>query len=188
MVKTLEQLKPASYGPFYAAGLYPKLADIFRRHGYALAVHGSVGTDFDLIAVPWVEDAADPETIAAEVNTAFAAKFSRLDFEVRPHGRITYKLAISFGTCALDISFTPRARWLPIETAPRDGTWVLMLFKPPRTPIANPHFESFAGIQFVARWHGSSEWCFAAPVGMGGFPDEWLQGWRPMPSNREVVE
>lgn len=106
--KTLEQLKPASYGPFYAAGLYPKLADIFRRHGYALAVHGSVGTDFDLIAVPWVDGAADPETVALEVDTAFAAKFSRVDPEMRAHGRIVYKLAISFGSCALDISFTPR--------------------------------------------------------------------------------
>lgn len=49
-------MKPANNAPFYAAGLYPKLADIFRSHGYALAVHGSVGTDFDLIAVPWVKE------------------------------------------------------------------------------------------------------------------------------------
>jgi hypothetical protein len=107
--KTLEQLKPTSYGPFYAAGIYPKLADIFRRHGYALAVHGSVQNDFDLIAVPWVEDAGDPETIATEVNEKFAAKFARQDHVVRAHGRIVYKLAISFGDCALDISFTPRS-------------------------------------------------------------------------------
>jgi hypothetical protein len=106
--KTLEQLKPASYGPFYAAGLYPKLADIFRRHGYALAVHGSVGTDFDLIAVPWTEEAADHEPIIAEVEKLCAAKFARLGSEKRPHGRVTYKLAMSFGDCALDISFTPR--------------------------------------------------------------------------------
>lgn len=108
MPKTLEQLKPSSYGPFYAAGLYPALADIFRRHGYALAVHGSVGTDFDLIAVPWIDDAGEPEAIVAEVNEKFAAKFARQYPEVRAHGRVTYKLAISFGDCALDISFTPR--------------------------------------------------------------------------------
>jgi hypothetical protein len=108
-VKTLEQLKPASYGPFYAAGIYPKLADIFRRHGYALAVHGSVQNDFDLIAVPWVENAGEPEAVVTEVNAAFAATFSRPDPAVRAHGRIAYKLAISFGDCALDISFMPRA-------------------------------------------------------------------------------
>jgi hypothetical protein len=107
--KTLEQLKPAGYGPFYAAGIYPKLADIFRKHGYALAVHGSVNTDFDLIAVPWVAGAGDPEAIAAEVNEKFAAKFARQDPEVRAHGRIVYKLAMSFADCSLDISFTPRS-------------------------------------------------------------------------------
>lgn len=106
--KTLDQLKPATWGPFYAAGLYPKLADIFRRHGYALAVHGSVGTDFDLIAVPWVEDAGEPEAIVREIEDKFAAKFARLGSEDRAHGRITYKVALSFGDCALDISFTPR--------------------------------------------------------------------------------
>lgn len=107
-MKTLEQLKPASYGPFYAAGIYPKLADIFRRHGYALAVHGSVQSDFDLIAVPWVEDAGEHEAIIAEVEKLVAAKFARLGSESRAHGRVTYKLAMSFGDCALDISFTPR--------------------------------------------------------------------------------
>lgn len=108
MPKTLEQLKPASYGPFYAAGIYPKLADIFRRYGYALAVHGSVATDFDLIAVPWVAEASDHEPVIAEVEKLVAAKFARLDSVQRAHGRVTYKLAMSFGDCALDISFTPR--------------------------------------------------------------------------------
>ena len=106
--KTLEQLKPASYGPFYAAGIYPRLADIFRRHGYALAVHGSVQNDFDLIAVPWVENVSGHETVIAEVEKSVAAKFARLGSSRRPHGRTTYKLAMSFGDCALDISFTPR--------------------------------------------------------------------------------
>jgi len=27
-------MKPANNGPFYAAGLYPKLAEVFREHGY----------------------------------------------------------------------------------------------------------------------------------------------------------
>src|SRR5271154_4799160 len=47
-----DSVKPANNGPFYAAGLYPKLAEVFRSHGYALAVHGSLASDFDLVAVP----------------------------------------------------------------------------------------------------------------------------------------
>jgi hypothetical protein len=102
-------LKPANYGPFYAAGLYPKLAEIFRAHGYALAVHGSLANDFDLIAVPWIAEAGEPQVIAEEIQKRFAARFSRCDEpSARPHGRIAYKLALSFDNCSLDVSFTPR--------------------------------------------------------------------------------
>lgn len=107
-------MKPANYGPFYAAGLYPKLAEVFRSHGYALAVHGSLANDFDLIAVPWVDIASDPQAVADECNTRFAAKFSKVDHVTKPHGRIAYKLHLSFGDCALDISFTPRG---PVHAA-----------------------------------------------------------------------
>lgn len=108
-------MKPANYGPFYAAGLYPKLAEVFRAHGYALAVHGSLANDFDLIAVPWVENASHPQEVAEDCNAKFAAKFSVADSDPRPHGRIAYKLNLSFGDCALDVSFTPRV-------APETGT------------------------------------------------------------------
>lgn len=102
-------MKEPNWGPFYAAGLYPGLAEIFRAHGYALAVHGSVARDFDLVAVPWVDQAADPQKVVDAVASKYAAKFARYDDPTpRPHGRIAYKLALSFENCALDISFTPR--------------------------------------------------------------------------------
>lgn len=110
-------MKPAGYGPFYAAGLYPKLAEIFRSHGYALAVHGSVSTDFDLIAVPWVEEAGEPADVIAECLSKFA--FEKLGDQDRPtpkpHSRCAYTLHLSFGDCRLDISFTPRTGnyWSP---------------------------------------------------------------------------
>jgi len=37
-MKTPDQIKP-TYGPVYAAAMYPDLAAIFQRHGYALARH-----------------------------------------------------------------------------------------------------------------------------------------------------
>ena len=103
-------MKPANNAPFYAAGLYPKLAEIFRSHGYALAVHGSVGTDFDLIAVPWVDEAGDPADVIKEVTSKFA--FDKIPDQhkptPKPHSRLAWKLFLSFGDCSLDISFTPR--------------------------------------------------------------------------------
>jgi hypothetical protein len=103
-------MKDPNNGPFYAAGLYPQLAKVFREHGYALAVHGSVGRDFDLIAVPWVAEAGDPQDVIAACLAKFA--FDKIPgqtvYSPRAHSRIAYKLHLSFGDCALDISFTPR--------------------------------------------------------------------------------
>jgi hypothetical protein len=106
-------MKGSNYGPFYAAGLYPALSDLFRRHGYALAIHGSVASDLDLIAVPWVEDAKDPAEVIAHVQKAYGSTFAERDKEPcvpqpKPLGRIAYKVHMSFGHCALDISFTPK--------------------------------------------------------------------------------
>lgn len=105
-------MKDANYGPFYAAGLYPKLAEVFRKHGYALAVHGSLARDFDLIAVPWVDSAGDPLDIIEELLRTFAAERvpDQRTPTQKPHGRIAYKLHLSFGDCSLDISFTPKSK------------------------------------------------------------------------------
>lgn len=102
---------PPSYAPVYAAALYPDLAALFRRHGYALAVHGSLQRDFDLIAVPWVAGpVSSPKAVFDEILSAFAPV--RLLSElgtVKPHGRIAWTVSIGHGQCACDISFLPRA-------------------------------------------------------------------------------
>ena len=103
-------MKDPNNGPFYAAGLYPKLAKVFREHGYSLAVHGSLACDFDLIAVPWTESAGAPQDVIDECLKKFA--FEKIPGQgkptPKPHSRLAYKLHLSFGDCALDISFTPR--------------------------------------------------------------------------------
>lgn len=101
-------MKPANLGPFYAAGLYPKLAEVFRAHGYALAVHGSLACDFDLIAVPWADEAtSDPAVVVAELLEKFAFKKEADGPTLKPHGRVAYNIALSFADCRLDVSFMP---------------------------------------------------------------------------------
>ena len=108
MSKTADQLKP-NYGPVYAAAMYPGLCPIFHRHGYALAVHGSLARDFDLIAVPWAEEISDPEVVLAEVTKEFAVRVIDVPnrIEVKNHGRIAYTLSCGFGDCSIDLSFFP---------------------------------------------------------------------------------
>jgi hypothetical protein len=85
-------MKPANFAPAYL-GLYPELAEVTRSHGYALAAHGSMARDFDLICIPWIEDASEPDVVVKAI--------------IREHGRIVYTLSISFGECFLDFSFMP---------------------------------------------------------------------------------
>jgi hypothetical protein len=98
-------MKNANNAPLYV-GMYPGLAEICRKHGYALSVHGSVARDFDLIAVPWADNPSEPQAVVNEIVSTFAV----LDrgFEVKNHGRICYVLVVSFGECFLDLSFMPR--------------------------------------------------------------------------------
>lgn len=95
-------MKPASIAPLYCA-LYPAVAEICRKHGYALAIHGSMGRDFDLICVPWSEQVSAPEAVLKDITTEFAVGKPL----TKNHGRLSYAVSISFGECFFDMSFLP---------------------------------------------------------------------------------
>ena len=104
MSKKAEEIQP-NYAPVYAA-MYPKLAKVFQKHGYALAVHGSLAKDFDLIAIPWVEEPTDSEKVIEDITKQFAIRQIGKPFG-KPFGRLAYSLSITFGDCQLDLSFFP---------------------------------------------------------------------------------
>lgn len=96
-----------SFAPAYAAAMYPELAAIARRHGYALAVHGSLARDLDLVAIPWVEEAGDPDSLLDEITATFAVQRLR-GMGVKPHGRLAFTLCVGFGQCSIDLQFVAR--------------------------------------------------------------------------------
>lgn len=98
-------MKPASFAPVYV-GMYPELAEVARKHGYALAIHGSLARDFDLICVPWVEMPSTPQTVVEDMEKSFALHREGSP-RIREHGRLVFSLCISFGECFVDLSFTP---------------------------------------------------------------------------------
>lgn len=102
-MKALSELKP-NFAPVYAAAMYPGLAAIFQRHGYALAVHGSLARDMDVIAVPWTETVSEPSAVLSDVTTEYAVRVIGEPVQ-KPHGRIAYTLSVGFGQCAIDLSF-----------------------------------------------------------------------------------
>lgn len=104
-MKTVKELKP-NYAPVYAAAMYPDLCKIFQKHGYALAVHGSLARDFDLIAIPWVEKPSPRKKVIDSMTNHFAIKQVGKP-EGRPPARLAYTFAIGWGQCAFDLSFFP---------------------------------------------------------------------------------
>lgn len=98
--------------PWYAV-MYLKLDRIAWRHGYALALHGSMRRDLDLVAIPWTDDADDPEKlIRAFVRLIIerAAVDVKLPLPtIKPHGRLAYSIPIGFASGHyLDVSVMPR--------------------------------------------------------------------------------
>lgn len=104
-------MKPANYAPIYAC-VYAQLAEVTRSHGYALAAHGSLAADFDLVCIPWVPGVSDPQSVVDEITSRFAIKQVGKP-ERKEHGRIAYTISFEFGECRLDLSFMPAANtWL----------------------------------------------------------------------------
>ena len=96
------------------------LLQIAKDHGYALAIHGSLHRDFDLVAVPWVKEASDGLTLIKAIKKKMAAvtQHEKSDHLIpdcsptkKPHGRLAYSLHVTndgiYGGY-LDISVMPK--------------------------------------------------------------------------------
>lgn len=85
--------------PACFVAMYPHLRDIARELGYALAVHGSVARDFDLLAVPWIEQAAAPATLAEAIRAEVGGLFLDSDNlpHRKPHRRVAYLIHLGGG-------------------------------------------------------------------------------------------
>lgn len=106
-------MKPVSFAPAYVA-FYPKLAEIAREHGYALAVHGSVVSDMDLVAIPWTENAKNVFELINAISS-YASGVMSLMFdnavclhgpEKKPHGRMAWTISIG-NAAVIDLSVVP---------------------------------------------------------------------------------
>ena len=97
------------------------------------------------------------------------------------------------GETALPVEEGRGETWLPIETAPKDRTRILVQLKNPLPVEGRPDLDPWHGITFVASHNGVETdgfdigWQFAAPVGQGGFPDNWMAGWMPLPFGQLVT-
>lgn len=105
----MEQRKRAR--PLCYVALLPRLIEVAKGLGYSLCVHGSLVRDFDLVAVPWVEDAADPaELVAAIAQTCGGVFVDNGEKPTqKPHGRLAWTIHTG-AEMYVDLSVMPRIR------------------------------------------------------------------------------
>ncbi len=103
--KPLPNMRPALY-----ATAYGLMRPIAYEAGYTLAVHGSLKSDMDIVAIPWTSEAVSADDLIKRFVEEL--KFMDLTEEkesrsARPHGRLCVLLAWDAGL-AFDISIMPR--------------------------------------------------------------------------------
>lgn len=85
--------------------------------GYALAVHGSLNRDIDLIAVPWAESVWTPDALVDALAGAARGVVGRCnkfkeEWTPKPHGRIARILLAWVGenSAQIDLSVMPSTK------------------------------------------------------------------------------
>lgn len=116
-------MKDVSRASAYAT-LLPSLMIAGRELGYAIAVHGSMATDLDLVAIPWTEDAASAEHLILHLMAAVDGRlrnasrrkedgeWERMPASIptdKPHGRRAWTIHIGCEGMYLDVSVMPRS-------------------------------------------------------------------------------
>lgn len=93
---------PAQY-----ATTYTKLVEKAKELGYALPIHGTLGRDLDVVAIPWTEDCVDIDILIIELTKACGGFASEWLFP-KPHHRQTWVINLGEGAY-VDLSlFLPK--------------------------------------------------------------------------------
>ena len=97
------------------AQLLPRIRTAGKALGYALAVHGSMARDLDLVAIPWVADALSAEKLVEMIADAVHGFVIgdvqnrgsvTLSPSIRPHGRKSWNICWG-GVVMIDLSVMP---------------------------------------------------------------------------------
>lgn len=117
-MKNSNEVNPNGRPVFYAV-LYNDFRKVALECGYALALHGSMARDMDIIAVAWQEDALPVESLVKKISDCIGEtvwKDHHLNTaEAKPHGRISYTLSI-MGEWFIDLSIIPPGIDYPLST------------------------------------------------------------------------
>lgn len=93
---------------------YPRIPDIEQIRqlakdvGYAIAEHGSMERDVDLVAIPWTETAIENYKLIEHIAIGINATI--LELETKPLGRIAASIQLNGWYKTIDLSVVPIVR------------------------------------------------------------------------------
>jgi hypothetical protein len=88
------------------AWIIPALQKAGRKLGYAVAVHGSLARDLDLVAVPWTNQAVSARKLAEDFHRRLGGRLTK--GTRRPHGRVSYAIVLDRSHFYVDLAVMPR--------------------------------------------------------------------------------
>lgn len=99
--------------------MLPSIREAARFQGYAVAIHGSLKRDIDLIAVAWTDQAKPAEDLVKAICGAVCGVlgncFVLTALSEKPHGRLTCTLVHTGFVGEIDLSIIPPAAKLAHE-------------------------------------------------------------------------
>lgn len=91
--------------------ILPAIREVARFNGYAVAVHGSLKRDIDLIAVAWTDQAKSPDELVRVIQGAIGGILGNCyrmkDMTAKPHGRVAVTLIHPGDAGEIDLSIIP---------------------------------------------------------------------------------
>ena len=96
-MKSREHVTTSGKAAFYAC-IWDDLRNAAMDCGWALGLHGSLGNDMDIMAMPWVEDAKPVDDMIKALSDCFTdspfKKHHMVPNNDKPNGRIVYTMTI----------------------------------------------------------------------------------------------
>lgn len=113
-------MKDVSRATAYAL-LLPQLMQAGREVGYAIAVHGSMARDLDLVAIPWTNEAVSAERLIMHLMAVVDGRIRNGAYNAggewirkagsepteMPHGRLAWTIHMGHEGAYLDVSVMP---------------------------------------------------------------------------------
>lgn len=91
---------------FYAC-MWDDIRQCAMDNGWAVALHGSLNSDMDIMAMPWVDDVISFEELTKKISELFVGNYCAenyiITYSEKPHNRVVATIPI-FSDFYLDIS------------------------------------------------------------------------------------